>query len=105
MAADLVVTAANVCQLSIPFISLTGYLPQWIRILRTRSSDAISLRAWGLWTVSAAFAVFYAVVQLLVTGRGWPLIISSTLALGSVLVTVALVMIYRSKPRPAAPAQ
>lgn len=105
MAADLVITAANVCQISIPFISLTGYLPQWIRILRTGSSDAISLRAWGLWTVSAAFAVFYAVVQLVVTGRGWPLIVSSTLALLSVLVTVALVTIYRTRPRRSAQAQ
>jgi len=97
MLPDVVVTSANVCQIAVPFIALSAYLPQWVKLWRTRSSKDISLRSWCLWTVSSSFALFYATVQLLLNGRGWPLIVSSVISLVSVLLTVYLVLRYRAR--------
>ena len=95
MVPDAVVTSANVCQIAVPFIALSAYLPQWIKLCRTRASADISLRSWCLWTVSSLFALFYATVQLLLNGRGWPLIVSSVIGLGAILLTVFLILRYR----------
>ena len=95
MVPDAIVTSANVCQIAVPFIVLTAYVPQWVKLYRTKSSDDISLRSWCLWTVSSVFAVFYATVQLLLNGRGWPLIVSSTIGLAAILLTVSLILRYR----------
>lgn len=97
MPPEFVVAAANVCQLAVPVISLSAYLPQWIKLVRTRSSRDISLRSWCLWTVSAAFALFYAVVQLLLNGRGWPLVVSTLLGFFFILFTLVLILRYRLK--------
>ena len=97
MVPDIVVTSANICQIAVPFIALFAYLPQWIKLFRTRSSENISLRSWYLWTVSSFFALFYAIVQLFLNGRGWPLIISSIFALAAILFTVFLIVRYRPR--------
>jgi uncharacterized protein with PQ loop repeat len=92
---DKVVLAANVCQTVIPLISLMAYLPQWGKIWSTQSSIGVSLRAWCIWTVSSSFAVFYALVQLVLNGRGWALVASSLVTLVFVLATVVLVVRFR----------
>ncbi len=97
MVPDSVITAADLCQTAVPFIAFTAYWPQWLKLIRTRSSQDISLRSWCTWIVSATFALFYAVVQLLVNGRGWPLVFSTAIGLGSVLFTVWLILRYRPK--------
>jgi uncharacterized protein with PQ loop repeat len=99
MPSEFVVSAANVCQMAVPFIALSAYLPQWIKLIRTRSSRDISLRSWCIWTISALCALFYAVVQLLLNGRGWPLVISTFMGLLSILFTVSLILRYRPKSR------
>jgi uncharacterized protein with PQ loop repeat len=96
MLPDAVVTSANICQLIVPFISLTAFLPQWIQLYRTKSSEDISLSAWMLWAISSLLALFYAVVQLLLNGRGWPLVISSVFGLAAVLLTVIMIFRYRT---------
>lgn len=95
MPSDSVVMAANVCQSAVPLISLLAYAPQWIKILRTRSSASISLRSWCAWTVSSSFALFYAIIQLLLNHRGWALIVSTGLGLVFVISTLILVVKYR----------
>jgi uncharacterized protein with PQ loop repeat len=94
MPAESVVQAANVCQLAAPFISLVAYFPQWTKLFRTKSSESISIRSWCGWGVSSVFALFYAVVQLLLNGNGWALVISTLLALIFVAFTLFLVVKY-----------
>ncbi len=95
MLPESVITSANVCQMAVPVIALSAYLPQWVQLVRTRSSRDISLRSWCIWTLSSFFGLFYAIVQLLLNGRGWPLVLSTAISLVSVLLTVSLVLRYR----------
>ena len=95
MLSDSVVAAASFMQGSIPLLSLSAYLPQWKKIIATKSSKDISLQSWLLWTVSAAIAVFYAVAQYQTTGRGMALLFSTSVNLVFVIVTVYLLIIYR----------
>ncbi|MBA3028288.1 MAG: hypothetical protein FP816_05655 [Desulfobacteraceae bacterium] len=99
MPSDILVTSANICQLIVPLLSLSAFLPQWAQLFRTKSSEDISLSAWILWSVSSLLALFYAVVQLLLNGRGWPLVISSVFGLIAVLLTVIMILQYRSARR------
>lgn len=98
MLSNSVVTGANLCQIMIPLISLSAYVPQWRKFHRTRSSEDVSLRSWCLWTVSSVFGVFYAIVQLQLNGRGWPLVVSTCVTLVFVIFTVAQILRYRPAP-------
>lgn len=95
MPSESVIVAANICQAAVPLISLMAYLPQWNKLWRTKSSASISTRSWCAWTVSNGVAVFYAVTQLLLNGRGWALVLSSSLGLAFVLCTLFLVVRFR----------
>jgi len=96
MNTEVMIMIANILQgWGVPLLSLVAYIPQWQKLVKTKSSEDISLKSWLIWTASTCFAVFYAVVQYLVTGQGWALIFSSVTGLLFILVTVYLVMIYR----------
>lgn len=97
MVPDSVIVTANICQITTTFISLSAYLPQWIKLVRTRSSGDISLRSWCLWLLSSFFAIFYAIVQFLLNDRGWPLVISTLASLSCIIITISLII--RFKPR------
>lgn len=97
MPSESIINTANFLQSFIPVLSLIGYLPQWKKLVRTKSSNDISLRSWIIWTVVYLIAAFYAVVQYQVTGIGVALVISSITVLMFVLVTVYLVLMYRSE--------
>lgn len=96
MPSELIINTANFLQGFIPVLSLIGYLPQWRKLVRTKSSNDISLRSWAIWTVVSLIAAFYAVVQYQVTGVGVALVVSSMSILVFVFVTVYLVLKYRS---------
>jgi uncharacterized protein with PQ loop repeat len=98
MVAEQIVTYANVCQLIVPFIAIASYLPQWIKLYRIKSSTGVSLRSWCLWAVSSIFTLFYAIIQLLLNGRGWSLVISTGITLTAIILTVVLILRYRVKP-------
>ncbi|QLI81479.1 hypothetical protein HZU75_08035 [Chitinibacter fontanus] len=93
---SLLIHTANIMQMCVPLMSLTGYVPQWRKLIQTRSAVDISLRTWLVWTLSSVFALFYAVIQWEINHQGWPLLISSSATLLCVLTTVALVVRYRS---------
>jgi uncharacterized protein with PQ loop repeat len=93
-----IVTIANICQASVPLIALLAYIPQWAKLLRSRSSASISARSWFVWTISSAFALFYAIIQLLLNGRGWALVLSTFLGLAFVVCTLFLVIRFRRGP-------
>jgi uncharacterized protein with PQ loop repeat len=86
---------ANVAQLTVPLISLSAYVPQWIRLMKRRDSAAISMTSWSLWALSYSIGVFYSVTLLQVTGRGWPLVVTTSLGLFFVAITMLMVWIFR----------
>jgi uncharacterized protein with PQ loop repeat len=104
MTNEVMTLMADAMQLSVAVLSLIAYLPQWHKLIKTKSSQDISLSAWLLWALSSLFAVFYAAVQQYKFGAGWALLISALLSLGFVVVTVILIIIYRKNPRPASAA-
>jgi uncharacterized protein with PQ loop repeat len=95
MPSQTIIDSANILQSCIPLLSLSAYLPQWHKIVTTKSSRDISLRAWLIWSFSSSIAVYYAVVQYLVTGQGAALMFSSSVLLVFVIVTACLVVNYR----------
>lgn len=95
MPSQTIVDSANILQSCIPLLSLTAYLPQWHKIVTTKSSRDISLRAWLIWCFSSSIAVYYAVVQYLANGQGIALVFSSSVLLVFVIVTACLVVNYR----------
>jgi len=97
MVPDSVIITANICQIATTFISLSAYLPQWIKLIQTKSSRDISLRSWCMWIIAASFALFYAIVQFLLNGRGWPLIISAFASLCCIIFTIFLVVRFRRR--------
>jgi len=97
MLPDSVIITANMCQIATTIISLSAYLPQWIKLIQTKSSRDISLHSWLLWFFSASCALFYAIVQFLINGRGWPLIISTLFSVGSIVLTISLILKFRPR--------
>lgn len=94
---EYVVLAANLLQVSVPLLTLVAYVPQWVRLFKTKSSEDISFSAWALWAVSTGIGMFYAIVQLMVNGQGWPLVISATSSFSFVVLTLAMVAYYKHR--------
>jgi uncharacterized protein with PQ loop repeat len=99
MPSEKIVIAANFLQGCVPLLALFAYLPQWKKIIANRSSKDISLTSWLVWLLSSAIAIFYALIQYQVTGKGTALIFSSLIALIFVFVTVCLIALYRKEGR------
>lgn len=99
MPAERIVIVANFLQGCSPLLSLFAYLPQWKKIVANKSSRDISLTSWLVWLLSSAIAIFYAIVQYKVTGKGTALIFSSVLVLVFVIITVCLIALYRKGDR------
>ncbi|WP_273430334.1 SemiSWEET family sugar transporter [Chitinibacter tainanensis] len=86
---------ANLLQTSVPFLSLCAYIPQWKKLIKTRSSNDISLSTWLIFITSASFQVIYAVVQWQIHSYSWPLLISTVSTLLCGIFTVGLIIRYR----------
>jgi len=95
MPAQKIVIAANFLQGCVPLLGLVAYLPQWKKIIANRSSRDISLTSWLVWLLSSAIAIFYAVIQYQVTGKGTALIFSSMITIVFVFITVCLIAFFR----------
>lgn len=87
---------AGALQSCVPFLSLTAYIPQWRALLRSRSSQNVSLAAWLIWTLTSAIALLYAAASYAVTGRGLPLVFSTTLLFLFCEFTLFLVYRFRT---------
>lgn len=94
---ETLLTVAGVAQSCVPICSLCAYVPQWRKLLKTRSSGSISLISWAIWACSYSIALFYSSTLLLVTGRGWPMVITTSLGLCFVLFTMVLVWRFRER--------
>lgn len=87
---------AGAAQSCVPLFSLCAYIPQWHKLLKTRSSGSISLVSWALWACSYSIAFSYSSLLLATTGRGWPMVSSTFLGLLFVLSTMLLVWKFRT---------
>ena len=97
MLSEMTVLLANFLQSTIIIISLTAYLPLWLAMVRRRSSEGVAAGAWCMWMASASIALFYAVVQLVLNERGWPLVATSVF--NWVMNVVTLYLIYRFRQK------
>ncbi|MBL4796301.1 MAG: hypothetical protein JKY50_02685 [Oleispira sp.] len=97
MSSEIMVVTANFLQGCVPLLSLIAYIPQWQKLVKTQSSEDISLKSWMIWTVPTFFAAFYSIVQYQVTGNGGALVFSAVLGLLFSLITVYLIFVYRGK--------
>lgn len=88
-------TIAGAAQSCVPVVSLCAYVPQWRKLIKTRSSGSIALSSWVLWAGSYSIAVVYSSLLLMVTGKGWPLVATTSLGLSFVLFTLLLVWRFR----------
>ncbi len=96
MSFEVLVSTADLCQSATLFISFSAYLPQWKKLLETRSSKNISLNSWFLWLVSSVLSLFYALVQISVYGTGVVLAVTSIMTTAFLCFTIILV--YRFRP-------
>jgi uncharacterized protein with PQ loop repeat len=88
---------AGIAQTCVPVFSLCAYIPQWRKLLKLRDSGAISLGSWILWAFSYTTAVVYSSLLVVVTGRGWPILLTAGVGLASVLFTISLIWRFRSR--------
>ena len=95
MSTHTLLNIAGILQAAVPVISLIAYLPQWKKLVDTKSSKDISLRSWSIWIISSSISLFYSIVLYKVTGKGIPLIFASSAGLLFVMVTVYLTARYR----------
>jgi len=86
---------ADAGQLAVMPVCVFGYIPQWLTILRNRSSADISLWAQLLWLLGSTLAFFYAAVHSMVSIGALPLLLSSFSNLACVVVTTMLVLGFR----------
>lgn len=74
----------------VSFCTFISYLPQVIEIIKTKSSEDISITSWILWVVSSLAYTLYAVIY---SGNGM-LIFETCLELFFCLLILTLTIIY-----------
>lgn len=90
--------AADTAQALTVVFSLLGFVPQWIKTLKTKSSEGVSISSWSVWALSSALGMFYAIVQYNTFGIAWTLLITTSLGMIFNLMTIVF-FLYYSKPR------
>lgn len=73
--------------------TLISYLPQTIKLLKTKKSDDISIQSWVLWGVSSFSYTLYAII----VSKDFMLIFETTLELIFCLIILILSAIYRKR--------
>lgn len=53
----------NFCGYATAVLNMISYLPQIIKILKTRHADDVSVSSWVLWVLSAVIWMIYAVLD------------------------------------------
>lgn len=53
----------NSCGYATAILNMISYLPQIIKILKTRHADDVSVSSWVLWVLSAVIWMIYAVLD------------------------------------------
>jgi len=95
MTSETLIITADICQSVTVLICLLAYIPQWITLIRNKSSKNISLQSWCLWVCSSLLGFFYANVQYMVYGTGFTLVTTTTANLIFIILTIGLIVHYR----------
>jgi uncharacterized protein with PQ loop repeat len=74
-------------------LSLYAYIPQIIKLIRTKSSRDISLSSWIIWIISDICYLLYAIIESSSAG----IIFMASVELAFVIIISILILIYRSK--------
>lgn len=100
----MILHAADYAQMMTLVISMIGYVPQLVKIVRGVDTFGISMSTWLLWTTSAGLALFYGAAHYFVDDCCGVLALTSCvnflLTLGTLLALVA-----RRKASPYSPPQ
>lgn len=73
--------------------TLISYLPQTIKLLKTKKSDDISIPSWILWVVSSFSYTLYAFL----ISKDFMLIFETTLEFTFCIIILILSVIYRKR--------
>lgn len=73
-------------------ITMLSYIPQIVKLVRTKSSEDLSLVSWTLWLAEGFAYLGYAIIQ----GEFW-LLLEEGVSCVLLLTTLILTILYRSK--------
>lgn len=83
----------NILLAIVSLCTLISYLPQTIKLIRTKSAEDLSISSWVLWVTSSLAYTLYAV---LCSDDGM-LIFETALELAFCLIILLLALIYRNQ--------
>lgn len=72
-------------------ISLYAYIPQIIKLIKTKSSQDISLSSWIIWIISNLCYLVYAIIE----NSGAGIIFMASIELAFIILIAILILIYR----------
>lgn len=75
--------------------TLISYLPQTIKLIKTKKSDDISIASWVLWVTSSFAYTLYAIL----VSKDFMLVFETSLELTFCLIILVLSSIYRKSKR------
>jgi len=78
-------------------IALIAFVPQWMLIIRSKSTAGLSLPCWLMWLVSSSFALCYAFVHLKIGGNTHVLLYTTVISFVATISTVGLILWYHPK--------
>ena len=88
---------ADICQLLVVPICLIGNIPQWLTIIRNQTSQKISLSSYFIFGLGSFFCLFYAAVQYLSGGGGYPIFIASVANFFCIVLSIFVILLYRPR--------
>jgi len=96
MEADQLLKLADLCQAVTMPICILAYLPQWLTMIKKRTSENISLNTYIIWTGASVLGLIYAVVQHEIHGTGSMLLLSAIVSFLSLVFTVFLISYFKN---------
>lgn len=82
----------NICLFIVSVCTLIAYIPQCVKILKTKKSEDISVGSWIIWVISSTSYLIYSFL----IWEFW-LVLSSFLEFGLNLLVLILTIIYKEK--------
>ncbi len=94
---------ADSIQLFSVVLSVLGFLPQILKLLKDRDSTGLALRSWLVWTLGSSMGLFYALSHYLIERSCAALAITASVSFCLNLTTLLLIWIYPSGRSVASP--
>ncbi len=74
-------------------LTSASFLPQAIKVIKTRNTDGLSLIMYAMFTLGVAFWVIYGVLL-----AAWPVIIANVVTLILAVIILSMIIINQRKP-------